>query len=229
MYITPNLAAFERKEFSQFGEDGVIERLAADLGISRGTFFEFGIGPPWSSTFELSGLEGNFVLLRKRGWNGVFLDGESFPPEAGVHREFVTALNINAIYKKYRLPDDLDFMSIDVDGQEFWIWMALVYRPKVVICEFNGSFGTDESVTIRFDINHRWDGTVYHGASLRALNKLAVAKGYQLVWSNGVNAAFVRDDLVSNQSDFKLETIYRPYPPHPLRHTQSSLGYNLSP
>src|SRR4029077_18893725 len=154
------------------------------------------------------------VLLRKRGWSGVFLDAETYPPEAGVCREFVTALNVNTIYKKHGLPDDLDFMSIDVDGQEFWIWMALVYRPKVVLSEFNGSFGTDVSVTIQFDINHRWDGTVYHGASLAALDKLAAAKGYQLVWSNGVNAAFVRDDFVSNQSDFKLESIYRNYPPH---------------
>ena len=215
MYITPNLIDFERKDFSQFGEDGVIERLAADLGISQGSFFEFGIGPPWDSTFEKSGLEGNFVLLRKKGWSGVFLDGETYSPEARVRREFVSALNINAIYRKHGLPDDLDFMSIDVDGQEFWIWMALDYRPKVVISEFNGAFATDVSVTIQFDINHRWDGTVYHGASLAALDKLAVAKGYQLVWSNGVNAAFVRTDLVSNKSDFKLEAIYRSYPPHP--------------
>jgi hypothetical protein len=214
MHITQNLQRFERNDFSQFGEDGVIEKIAADLGIERGTFFEFGIGPPYKSTFEQKGLEGNFVLLRKKGWSGVFLDGNTHPAEADVRREFITALNINYLYRKHGLPGDLDFMSIDVDGQEFWIWMALICRPKVVVIEFNGSIEKDLSITIQFDVNHVWDGTVYHGASLRALEKLGKAKEYTLIWSNGVNAIFVRDDLVSNKSDFTLDAIYKSLPPH---------------
>lgn len=200
-YITPNLKIFEKKIHSQFNEDGVILHLAECLGIARGTFFEFGIGPA-AGTSIADGLEGNLVTLRERGYTGVFLDGNDYPYEAGVRCEFITALNINVLYQKHGLPDDLDFMSIDVDGQDFWIWMALDYRPKVIIIEYNGSHGIDDSMSVGFDLEFRWDWTNYQGASLMAMNKLATSKSYKLVYSNGVNAIFLRNDLLSNPDDF---------------------------
>ena len=213
-YITTDLTRFERKEFSQFGEDGVIEQIADDLGLTTGTFFEFGIGPTDGVSFDKP-LEGNFVLLRNKGWAGVFLDGAPhLPSNVGVRREFITALNINLLYRKHGLPEDLDFMSIDVDGQEFWIWMALQPRPKVMIIEYNGGLPRESSVTTQFDVHHNWDGSIYQGASLLALDKLAKCKSYQLVWANGVNCIFIRDDLVSNPDCFSLEDIWRPFTPH---------------
>lgn len=127
-------------------------------------------------------MEGNFVLLREKGWSGVLLDGTQYPPEHGVRQDFITPLNINFVYKKHALPDDLDFMSKDVDGQEFWIWMALQARPKVVIVKYNGARGGEVSETIQYDVTHVWDGTTYQGASLRAPDKLAKDKRYTLVW-----------------------------------------------
>lgn len=212
-YITPNLHDFENQVTSQFGEDGVISAVAECLSLTNGTYFEFGIGPPIPPK-DNQELEGNFVNLKNKGWKGVFLDGNSYPASYGVRREFITALNINEVYAKHALPDDLDFMSIDVDGQEFWIWMALQARPKVIISEINGGFTLDVSKTIQFDLKHRWDGTCYHGASLRALNKLAEARYYTLVWCNGVNAMFIRTELVSNKDDFRIENIYRQVPFH---------------
>lgn len=212
-FIEPNLKLYEKKVHSQFSEDGVIEKISENLGIDKGTFFEFGIGPAWQKTHD-DGLEGNFVLLRERGWNGVFLDGGTHPPEFEVRHEFITALNINLLYKKHNLPEHLDFMSIDVDGQEFWIWMALQYRPKVLITEYNGGLGKEASLTIQFDVNHIWDGTCYHGASLLALDKLARAKSNTLVYANGVNAFFIRDDLVSNKSDFSFDRLFVDCAPH---------------
>ena len=90
-FITPNLEAYERKQFSQFGEDGVISRLASDLGIVQGTFFESGIGPADSVSFDQPLV---FVALREQGWKGVFLDGAAHvPDQIGIRREFITALN----------------------------------------------------------------------------------------------------------------------------------------
>lgn len=212
--ITKNLHEHENKISSQFGEDGVVSRVCRDLGISRGTFFEFGIGPPWQFTFEEKGLEGNFVQLRESGWDGIFMDGREYSQVAGVIQEFVTALNINTLWQIYRIPADLDFLSIDVDGQELWIWMNLYQRPKVVIVEYNGSIGIDKSLSIQFDVNHVWDGSLYHGASLRAFEKVGNSKQYTLVWANGVNAMFVRNDLILNQEDFIFAEIHRSYPPH---------------
>jgi len=211
--ITPNLAEYERKEFSQFGEDGVIERVAAELGIESGMFFEFEISP-WDSVTFADGLEGNFVAFRKKGWRGVFLDGMRMPPEMGVECEFVTAMNVNQLYRKHRIPIDLDFMSVDVDGQEFWIWLALEARPKVIISEFNGGLGPEISATTQFNTTSMWDGTVYHGASYQAMVKLGHSKGYTLVWCNGVNLMFVRDDLIANKTDFDSEKLFVGYVPH---------------
>ena len=118
-------------------------------------------------------------------------------------------------FRKHNVSEDLDFMSIDVDGQEFWIWMALQHRPKVVISEYNVGQGRDASVTIQFDVNHCWDGTRYHGASLRAMEKLAKSKFYTLVYANIANAFFVRDDLVSNKSDFYIDRFFIESPSHP--------------
>ena len=206
-YVTPNLRQFEKKIFSQFGEDGVIEELVRCLKIKNGSFLEFGIGPPWKMGLE-AGLEGNLVHSRSVGWEGVFLDGSDYPHHIGVRREFIHALNINVLYRKHALPDDLDVLSIDVDGQEFWIWMALDYRPKIVITEYNGSFPPDVSVTMPFNPGHYWDCKNNNGASLLAFNKLALSKGYTFVYSNGVNAFFVRDDMIANKSDFVFSDLH---------------------
>lgn len=63
-------------------------------------------------------------------------------------------------------------------------------------------------------MNHVWDKTRYHGASLLALDKIAKAKFYTLVFANGVNAFFVRDDLVSNKNDFRYEDLFVPFAGH---------------
>lgn len=214
MFVFPtDLSAFERKYLSQFGEDGVLEKIFATIHVVCGTFLEIGVGPPWNQPLA-AGLEGNCVRLRERGWKGTWLDGTRYPPEFQCHQEFVTALNIGDILKKYSIPFDLDCMSIDTDGQEYWIWNALEIRPKVMILEYNGGLGLCDPITMIFDPSHVWDGTCYHGASLSALDKLAKRKGYVLVWANGVNGIFVRKDLVANPESFRMEAIFRRYPPH---------------
>lgn len=208
MYITSDLIPCERKVSSQFGEDGILEQIASDLGIQRGTYFEFGISP---GSFEATTLEGNFVEFQKRGWKGVFLDGAGHLAQYGVRQEFITPLNINRLYQKHGVPPDLDFMSIDIDGQEFWVWMNLQFRPKVMIIEINGGLGPDLSQTIMFDPQFLFDGSTYYGCSYQALSKLAQSKGYTPVWCNGVNVACIRDDLISNRDDFVGKNFHRPY------------------
>ena len=225
-YIDPYLRKFEKKIYSQQGEDGVLEKLAEYLGIETGTFFEFGIGPAWQHTID-EGLEGNFVLLRKKGWTGTFIDGESYPAEVDVKQHVVTALNINNLFDVYNIPKDVDFMSIDVDGQEFWIWMALMYKPKVVVVEYNGSLPKDSAITIQFDVTYRWDITQYHGASLLALDKLAKCKGYTLVYANGVKRDLRRRQLCFEQRGFFRRSALQLVEPLRAGPSQSTLGVHL--
>ena len=140
------------------------------------------------------------------------LDGNSYPEHLNVQQEFITAENINEVLTKYQAPSDLDLFSLDVDGNDYWIWKALEYRPRVVIIEYNPNMLAHESKTIKYDSFFSWGKngcTKYYGASLLALKKLGDEKDYTLVYANGVNAFFVESDLVPNKYDFKYDNIYR--------------------
>lgn len=214
-YRLPPLASRERKIHSQFGEDGIIAAIFETIPPRSRFFVEFGIGPNWLDTEYRYGLEGNCVLLREQGWRGVFLDAGSHPPEYDVKQEFITQDNVNAVFEKFSVPEDVDIVSIDIDGQDWWVWQALRYEPTLLISEYNGHKGPEESVTVPRDPEFRWDGTDHYGASLRALDKLAGKKGYTLVFANGVNAFFVKTSLLANPGDFVFEAVYQSASNHP--------------
>ncbi len=95
---------------------------------------------------------------------------------------------------------DVDLLSLDVDGNDYWVWQALTAcSGRVVVLEYNSMFGPDRAVTIPYDpkFNRRDHRFCYFGASLAALTKLSASKGYRLVAvePTGVNAFFLRDDI----------------------------------
>ncbi|MDD5041831.1 MAG: hypothetical protein PHX87_00550 [Candidatus Peribacteraceae bacterium] len=122
----------------------------------------------------------------------------------GVYQEFITAENIEPLFRKYGVPEAFDLLSIDIDGNDYWVWKAIThFHPRAVIMEYNANKGPDASVTIPYDPAFRWDGTDYQGASLRALEHLGREKGYTLVATDrcGVNAFFVLNGLVPGNFD----------------------------
>ena len=91
-------------------------------------------------------------------------------------------------------------LSIDVDGQDYWIWAALEsYRPRVMVIEYNAALPPGRQLVQPRGHREAWDGTDYFGASLDALCSLADRKGYALVHTDlaAVNAFFVRSDLAA--------------------------------
>lgn len=80
--------------------------------------------------------------------------------------------------------------------------------------EYNASYGPHLPWVMRCNPTHMWPGTNYFGASLKALERLGRRKGYSLVGCNfvGVNAFFVRDDLVADKfyEPFDAETHWEP-------------------
>ena len=88
---------------------------------------------------------GNTAYLRRRGFNGLLMDGSERPYENYINDkkydvkiEFITSSNINELFKKYDVPNDFDFLSIDIDGQDFHVWNKLInYSPRVVSIEMN--------------------------------------------------------------------------------------------
>lgn len=196
----------ERREYSQNGEDGIIEAIFAMIGTTNRWYVEFGVE---------DGMECNTRYLRiHRGWTGVLMDGGQENPSINLRKEFITADNIETLFAKHQVPALFDLLSIDIDGNDYWVWKAVTrYRPRVVIVEYNACIPYAPAVTIPYHSTFQWDKTDYYGASLSALVALGMQKGYTLVATDpcGVNAFFVHNDYVVGRFVLHApETLYHP-------------------
>lgn len=203
-----DLAAVEARAFSQNGEDGIILHLLSVIGVTDRRFVEIGVED--GSECNTANLALNF------GWTGTMIDVDREAVE-GARRRFaarpqtdgrvrvvearVTRDNIEELVGAEAGGEDLDLLSIDIDGNDLWVWEALTaVRPRLVVIEYNGSFGPDRSASVPYDPDFdrlaRHASGYYHGASVTALHRTARRKGYVLAGcdSNGVNAFFVRAD-----------------------------------
>jgi|SRR5579872_4779234 len=200
MFGAVDLARCERRESSQNGEDGVIAAMCPEPGY----FVEFGCD---------DAVECNCAALLRRRWRGLLMDGAgcSWNRRAKVEKEFVTAENVEELFAKHAVPRRFDFLSIDIDGNDYWVWKALVgWRPRVVCIEYNSHYGCEEALSIRYNSAHVWRWTDYYGATLKALADLGAAKGYTLVYCDaaGCNAFFAEDPAPFVRRS--LEELWRP-------------------
>jgi hypothetical protein len=127
----------------------------------------------------------------------------------------ITAENIATIFDSHRVPDEFDLLSIDIDGNDYWVWRALRrFRPRVVVIEYNAAYAPPKRWVMAYNVDHRWDETTYYGASLTSLEFLGAELGYALVATDdaGVNAFFVRRDLVrpAYMAALTAEAAYHP-------------------
>ena len=173
----------ENRRYSQNGEDGVIAEVFDRLGIAEGTFLEFGAHPG----------ENNTKALEECGWHGFRYDAA--PSGSGVLHAWVTPGNINQFWPT---TTDLNFLSIDIDGQDYWAWKAFHRMPVLVCIEYNAAFRYGEDRVVPYDPDFVWAKDDYFGASLSALVKLGQRKGYRLLYceASGTNAFFIREDAV---------------------------------
>ena len=195
----PGFDPFRLSLHSQDREDGMLIRTFSEIGVSRHSFVEIGIQ---------DGLECNSACLALGfGWRGVMVEGD---PEyaararknyAGVegvtiHQAFVTRENVQAVLDRAGADRDCDLFSLDIDGNDYWVWEALdAWSPRVAVAEYNRWFGFDRAVTIPYDAafrHRRKTPRGYAGASLPAFVKLAARRQYVLTGVCGYNAVFVR-------------------------------------
>jgi hypothetical protein len=201
--------------YSQFEEDGLILFLLAVLGIKTRSFIDIGAG---------DGINSNCANLAINwGFHGLFIDGNEKNtirgsqfyqrhPDTWVHpHQFVCAYvkreNINQIIQEAGFIGEVDFVSIDIDGNDYWIWDALeIIQPRIVMIETHVEFGFN-NIVVPYDPDYVYPGKHpdYFGASPIAMINLAERKGYRLVGSNlyGFNTIYIRKD----ESVDKLPTI----------------------
>jgi hypothetical protein len=187
MTVDWNLENYRSNVTSQLGEDGIIAQIFHNIGVTNRFCVEFGAGDAHKYS--------NTWALREVGWASLLMDGDPRGAK-DVVKTWITRENINELFEKRGVPACVDLLSIDLDGNDLWIWQALNHSSRVTIVEFNAMHPMDQSLTIPYDPKHVWDGTSYYGASLLALERLAMIKGQQLVWQNGQNAIFVDCDLL---------------------------------
>jgi hypothetical protein len=207
-----DLLAFRKNVTSQYGEDGILEKIFDVLSISRGLCVEFGAwdGKKFSNSYN---------LIANMGWGGVLIEGsaQKFPElqETYKGRADVTLLNrlvgfdaperLDDILSQTTLPLDFDMLSIDVDGNDYHILDSITtYHPKVLIVEYN------PSVPNHLAIVQERKPSVNHGSSLKAITDLATRKGYSLVCVTDTNGIYVAQRYFSlfGINDNSLDTLH---------------------
>ena len=135
--------------------------------------------------------------------------------------KFIHRDNLNEIINNhFSQKEEIDFLSIDVDGNDYYLFENLSIKPKIICIEYNFWYGSNIKCSVPYDKNFIWEhGSLYSGASLDALCSLAKNKGYHLIAldSNCVNAFFIRSDLrhkfeiIDNVTSFKSPKKYSNY------------------
>lgn len=205
-----NILDYEFKVFSQWGEDGIIAFLINNLNIENKFFVEFGVENYVESNTRF--------LLKKNNWSGLIIDSSikniDFIKNDQIYWkhdikalcEYITKKNINKILMNNTYMRNIGLLSIDIDGNDYWIWNEITsINPSIVIIEYNSLLGKDKSLVVPYkeDFNRSKEhySNIYYGASLSALTKLANIKNYALVGCNsaGNNAFFVKKKLLNEK------------------------------
>jgi hypothetical protein len=200
----------EFRVFSQFGDDGIIQYLINRIHLPSADqrFIEFGVENYREANTR-------FLLLNDN-WSGLVMDGsESYISNIRSEQiywrndltalaRFITRENINSLIEGAGFDGRIGLLSIDVDGNDYWVWEALTaVDSAIIIVEYNGIFGSSEAVTIPYQADFIRQNThysyLYWGTSLPALCHLAAKKGYVWIGCNtaGNNAYFVRNEYAS--------------------------------
>jgi hypothetical protein len=205
----PDFADVEFRCNSQNGEDGILLYIFSLIGTTNRKALEICAG---------DGIECNTAnLILNHGFRGLLFDGGTEAIERGrafyathpntcirpphLAAVWITAETVNDQVAAHGFAGDIDLLSLDLDGNDYWVWQALtVVRPRVVVLEFNSGCGPEVAATMSYKPDFRMDATVtfsHYGASLSAFVKLGRAKGYRMIGVQllGFNAFFVRDDV----------------------------------
>jgi len=214
-----HLADAEFKVFSQAGDDGIIQYLIRQVPVSVTSFIEFGV--------ENYNESNTRFLLMNNNWKGLIMDGGEehmnyvkrqpwyWRYDLTAVAAFIKKENINELFKRNGFSGPVGILSIDIDGNDYWVWEAIKeVEPDIVIAEYNSVFGSRYAVTIPYDPEFNRTqahySNLYWGTSLKALAWLGEKKGYAFVGcnQNGNNAYFVKKSKLGLLRPLSIENGY---------------------
>jgi hypothetical protein len=176
-------------KYSQGGEEAYIDYILKELPTAN-FIVEIGAG----DGYHLS----NTRYFIENGYDSILIDADNQGNEE-VKQHRIIKENVNAILSTYNCPKKFDYLSIDTDGNDFWILDELLtkYSPSFIVAEFNASIQKDRSVSIKYDSNFSWQGDDYYGFSFEAGKKLAEKHGYTIVFlNNNMNIFLLRNEFI---------------------------------
>lgn len=178
---------------SQRGEDGIISQALKLIGNNDGWCVEFGAwdGKECSNTYN---------LIVNKGYSSVLIEGDSerYAKLVETYRGnskvipvnkmvgFEACNNLDVILAETQIPLDFDFLSIDIDGNDYHVWDAITrYRPKLLAIEYNPTIPNAVAFVQPKDMN------ITQGSSIKAIVNLCKRKGYELVATTDFNGIFI--------------------------------------
>lgn len=211
------------KVYSQNEEDGIIEDIFNDIGVTNKIFCEVGIGDC---------VENNSHYLLLKGWKGIWIDSRKkyinkLKKKLNSNQCFLD-LNINTVNKnninevisksniiKNIVNKEIDFFSIDIDSYDIECLSNLtVIKPRLICIEYNAKFKQNIKLEIKKINNFTWKYDDYFGSSLKLIDQELKKMNYILVATNitGSNAFYVKSDLVfkCKTKGQSLEQLYSP-------------------
>jgi len=221
-YRSPLVSELELHEYSvysQHGEDGILQTLFAKLPVDHKFIVEFG-------AHDGIKMSNSRYWINEQGWSAFLIESdrrffralsELYAGQQKIRllRSLVTPENIDALFSAANVPHNFEILSIDIDSIDFYVWEGLsTFRPKVVVIESNPSIPPGQDYVVPRDKALDYGGSSREGASIAALHRLGVSKGYQLIYSelSGANLFFVDNPLVSYLDAVPLspEELYQP-------------------
>ncbi|QCR22172.1 FkbM family methyltransferase [Pontibacter sp. SGAir0037] len=216
---------------SEFEEDGILLYIFSLIGTTNKRVVEICAGDGTQC------MAANLIL--NHGWYGLLFDGDKGSVERGntffaKHQStfaypprfvnaWLTKDNINELIAENGFFGEIDLLSLDIDGNDYYIMEAIdVVKPRVIICETHNIIPSDLSLTIPYkeDFYYR-DGNQhveFRSVSLLAMKKLLAKKGYRLVGGHryGFNAVFILNGVGEDYfPEVSIESVHdNPYTKH---------------
>jgi hypothetical protein len=195
---------YEKKYFSQNGEDGIFEFLLPYVDSAK-NFLEIGWGNGTENCCR--------NLIENHSFTGTGVD---------MRQSVFTHRNFKSIIKKVTL-DDINFLlslerlepcvfTLDIDSIDWHIMFGLIksnFRPKIICHEYNSTLGPNRLLIRSEKPGTRYDKKTLYGASLRAYaHILNPYYNFITVDSRGVNAFWLRKDFNITQSYQKHDFLF---------------------
>ncbi len=199
------LSDYKENIYSQWGEDGIVEKIFSVIGTDSKIAVEFGAadGFAFSNTANLWTKDGSWkaYLIENEplSYEHLVVNVASYPC-VPIHRAVGISHtdSLEAILQEYQVGPSIDILSIDIDGNDYYILESLTtLRPRLIICEYN------PTIPAHLDVYPSYNN--YMGCSVGALQRVAKNKGYTLISITETNCFFVRDEEFPLFAEYETE------------------------